>query len=139
MDALKQKIQPSPSSAISCKNALVWMGLSILRTASPAQNKTLAPPGPKRIHAPSVFCPGGGIGRHAGLRSLCLTACEFESRLGHHFDGETPLVSNDQRCFLLVVMPAAAHFTGSRMVFSPAWRARSRPLARKTPGRPSGI
>ena len=51
---------------------------------SAVPNKTLAPTGRERIHGPSVFCPGGGIGRHAGLRSLCLTAWEFESPLGHH-------------------------------------------------------
>ena len=49
-------------------------------------NKTLAPRGSGRIHAPSVFCSGGGIGRHAGLRSLCLTAWGFESPLEHHFN-----------------------------------------------------
>ena len=36
-----------------------------------------------RYPAPNT-CPGGGIGRHAGLRSQCRKVCEFESRPGHH-------------------------------------------------------
>ena len=35
-----------------------------------------------------VLRPGGGIGRHPGLRSRCRNACEFESRLGHQLLGE---------------------------------------------------
>jgi hypothetical protein len=31
----------------------------------------------------SANCPDGGIGIHVRLRSVCLTACEFESRFGH--------------------------------------------------------
>ncbi len=31
-----------------------------------------------------IICPGGGIGRRAGLRSQCRKACGFESRPGHH-------------------------------------------------------
>src|SRR5215213_7784257 len=38
-----------------------------------------------RCLLPVRYCPGGGIGRHAGLRSLCLTASRFESAPGHHF------------------------------------------------------
>src|SRR5690606_662964 len=31
-----------------------------------------------------IPCPGGGIGRHAGLKILCsLRACGFKSRLGY--------------------------------------------------------
>ena len=53
------------------------------RGPNPA-NKSLAPPPSAPIHAPSVFCSGGGTGRHAGLRSLCLTAWGFESPPEHH-------------------------------------------------------
>lgn len=33
----------------------------------------------------TVFSPGGGIGRHTGLRSQRLRACRFDAGLGHHF------------------------------------------------------
>src|SRR5690606_34377506 len=32
-----------------------------------------------------LFCPGGGIGRRAWFRSMCLRVWGFESPLGHHW------------------------------------------------------
>ena len=55
-------------------------------------------------------CPGGEIGRHAGLRNQCGNAWEFESLLGHQTKFLivilNPLNNSDLNTFLLIIMNA---------------------------------
>lgn len=64
-------------------------------------------------------CPGGGIGRHAGLRSLCLQAWGFESPLGHHLTTNPAEGGIRQR-----TAPATASPIGIRVNGNPVPRGR---------------
>ena len=97
METLRSAKPPLRQRGSYADSRPAWAGISHILIRRGGEVETLRsakPPCAGSIPAHASQCRGGGIGRHEGLKILCLRACGFNSRPRH----KRSVVRREKKC-----------------------------------------